>query len=172
MADRTKFVFPTPDACLKHFENVLIAYSLPIEQHWVRLIHNVLPPSLTDWFGNLMIRAANITWPQFKTTLDEQFGISAAVQKDSALNRLLQMKYNPKEHINKYVDRFNRLRTKAEMNDEDILKRCLLEPLPPRLFKNVSMMASVKTSKDLNHTTTSIQDIVHLLVSTYNILLK
>ena len=75
-----------------------------------------------------MARNNNITWPYFKTCLIEQFGVSAADQKQIALNRLFQMKYNPNEHINKYVDRFNQLRAKADMNDADTLKQCLLEP--------------------------------------------
>lgn len=55
------------------------------------------------------------------------------------------------------------------MTDKDTLKRCLLEPLPPTLFKNVSMNTVDKSNI---HQDDTIENLIHVLISTYNILAK
>jgi hypothetical protein len=96
-----------------------------------------LPGPVLAWYNKLFEQKAEITWDTFKTSFIEYYGINPLVQKENALNELINMEYHHHESIQDYIQRFHSLREKAKMEDPDTLKWCLTGPLPPGLFKDV-----------------------------------
>lgn len=86
-------------------------------------------------------------------------------KKEIALNKLFTMKFNPNKPITTFVDYFNELRSKSNMEDIDTLKRCLLNPLPSELFKFTHI--NINQNK-----CTTIEQIIQEMVSTYHVLNK
>jgi hypothetical protein len=64
-------IFASPDACLKHFENVLLSHVINLEADWKRLI----PSKLSTWFEKLLFDKPTINWSEFKIQLNEKYGV-------------------------------------------------------------------------------------------------
>jgi hypothetical protein len=135
--DKAKHIYETPDECVSDFENILLAHKRPITTYWKEYIIAVLPGPTLAWYNKLIEQKPSITWDNFKSSFIEYYGINPILQKEIALNNLLDMKYSHTEDIQEYIQRFHNLRAKAKMEDIDTLKWCLTDPLPPGLFKDV-----------------------------------
>jgi hypothetical protein len=64
-------IFASPNACLKHFDNVLLSHVINLKANWKRLIPSKLSNSMSTWFEKLLFDKPTINWSEFKIQLNE-----------------------------------------------------------------------------------------------------
>ena len=131
-----KHVFRTPAECVSDFENTMQAHHRPM-QTWKANILPVLTPAILPWYNSFVKMNPKATWDEFKRQFLDDHGENPLIEKENALNRLLNMRYHNKEDIHAYIERFHDLRIKSETTDLSVLKHCLVRNLPAELFKDV-----------------------------------
>ncbi|CEP18807.1 hypothetical protein [Parasitella parasitica] len=115
-------IFATPNDCLDHFELVLKAHRLSINENWERIVPAKLSTGMARWYANLMATQGRLTWSQFRTALVNKYGKSIVDTKDEAREQLEKLLFRQTDDFSKFLDKFQTLRLQqADIQDEDCI---------------------------------------------------
>ncbi|KAI8642750.1 hypothetical protein BD408DRAFT_482466 [Parasitella parasitica] len=98
-------IFATPNDCLDHFELVLKAHRLSINENWERIVPAKLSTGMARWYANIMATQGRLTWSQFRTALINKYGKSIIDTKDEAREQLEKLLYRPTEDFSKQTSK-------------------------------------------------------------------
>ncbi|CEP07415.1 hypothetical protein, partial, partial [Parasitella parasitica] len=161
-------VFLHVEDCLDHFERVLFAHRLSVEDNWRRLVPARLSTTMAKWYAIQIQKHGFKSWSDFKAKVLTKYGRNQADMKDKAREKLEQMLYKTHTPIDKFIDEFQELKNLAEIQDEDCLVRYLFKALPEELVQATKFYINNAAEKeDLN-----IDFVISKVVATYEALFK
>ena len=165
---KRKPVFLNIEDCLAHFERVMDAHRLSIEENWRRLVPARLSTGMARWYATQLEKQGVITWADFKKEVLKKYGRSQADVKEEAREKLENMLYNKKESFDKFIEEFQELKVVAEIKDEDCLVRYLFKSLPDELEEVTKFY--INNAKDTEDIT--IDFAITKVVTTYEALFR
>ena len=121
--NKRRAIFSTPNDCLDHFERVMQAHRLSINENWERIVPAKLSTGMARWYANLIASKGRLNWSQFRTEVINKYGKSMVDMRDEAREQLERLLYQPGEAFNAFMDKFQQLRGQAEIQDEDCVVR-------------------------------------------------
>ncbi|KAK4519471.1 uncharacterized protein ATC70_009707 [Mucor velutinosus] len=142
-----KFVYPTMDACLQQFQDVLESRGVSIEANWKRIIKPKMSTGMSAWTREIIQKYPEITWGQFKSKLKVKYSPSEAEERKAALNKLKTLKLDNCDNLEDFIDRFNSLKDLAGVKENTSLVDYLLRGLDIDLYGPVSMGISQARSR-------------------------
>ncbi|CEP10307.1 hypothetical protein, partial, partial [Parasitella parasitica] len=86
--NKRKPVFANVEACLYHFERVLEAHRLNVNENWQRLVPARLSSIMTKWYTQHIEGLGYMTWTDFKVAIISKYGRNQADVRDEARERL------------------------------------------------------------------------------------
>lgn len=165
---KRKPVFLNIEDCLAHFERVMDAHRLSIEENWRRLVPAHLSTGMARWYAVQLEKQGMLTWVDFKKEVLKKYGRSQADVKEEAREKLENMLYDKRESFNKFIEEFQELKVVAEIKDEDCLVRYLFKSLPDELEEVTKFyINNAKDTEDIN-----IDFAITKVVATYEALFK
>ncbi|KAL9536583.1 hypothetical protein MBANPS3_012540 [Mucor bainieri] len=139
--------FADPVVCLTFFEVILNQHTIPIDIHWKRMI----PPKVSAAMLRWVMSVSDATpWAEFKRLFFSRYGHSPElVLQADAKQKLMTLSIRKKDLISEYIDRFEQLRAKADLRDNDpIFHRALLDPLPEDARRTLNVFNSISGGPD------------------------
>ncbi|EIE91421.1 hypothetical protein RO3G_16132 [Rhizopus delemar RA 99-880] len=124
--------------CIRRFEDILFAYRLDVQVHWQRLIPFSLTHPQRSWYDELRVKK-NLSWATFKEQLTLKYGIESTEAQAHASRELLTISMQPDESVEKYTDRFLKLKREATPVADDFLAILFVNSLPGSLQNHVNM---------------------------------
>ncbi|KAL9536601.1 hypothetical protein MBANPS3_012525, partial [Mucor bainieri] len=149
--------FPTVDACLQKFEDVMFGHEMPFDIWFKRLVPPMLSPEQRSWYDGLMkdAKQAPTTWDAFKDAVKARYGESVLVEQRRCATEIISGKFKPNETILNFIDRFNELRRNAknEVPPDFLVLNGFLDAIPPVLKDKVNTIRQgrrLMTSTDVD----------------------
>ena len=167
--NKRRAVFATPNDCLDHFELVLQAHRLSIHDNWERIVPARLSTGMAKWYTSLVTNQGRLTWSEFREAVINKYGVSIVDMRDEARGQLERLHYQQDQPFTQFIDRFQQLRTQADIQDEDCTIRYLIKALPEELAAYTKYTLNTNMAKDEKVT---IDVAVSKITSIYNSLFK
>ena len=166
--NRRKPIFLNIEDCLHHFERVLEAHRLSVNENWQRLVPARLSTGMAKWYATQMESKQFTTWSDFKVAITNKYGRNQADVKEEAREKLERIHYKKTESFDDFIEEFQELKVVADIRDEDCLIRYLFKALPEELVKATRFYLNLNTDKqEIN-----IDFIIPKVVGTYEALFK
>ncbi|KAI9243232.1 hypothetical protein EDC94DRAFT_666052 [Helicostylum pulchrum] len=101
--DDTRTVFPSLNACVSKFEDVLNTYQLEFNDHWCRLLPLCLPIEIRAWLADFTKDSSNATWNDSKAAINLQYGITQDAEQEVATTDLLDLQMSNNQTIESFM---------------------------------------------------------------------
>ncbi|OAD02921.1 hypothetical protein MUCCIDRAFT_109772 [Mucor lusitanicus CBS 277.49] len=166
--NKRRAVFATPNDCLDHFELVLQAHRLSIHDNWERIVPAKLSTGMARWYAGLVSKQGRLTWSEFCAAVTEKYGKSMVDMRDEAREELEHLEYQQGQSLTQFMDRFQQLRSRAEIQDENCIVRYLIKSLPEELASYTKFSLNISDDKEAITVDTAVNKITGI----YNALFK
>ncbi|KAK4512904.1 uncharacterized protein ATC70_003614 [Mucor velutinosus] len=126
-------IFPTVDACLLKFEDVMFAYKMDFDKEYARLVPPMLSPEQRTWYGSFTSACtAPASWNDFKSAIKARYGISVLEERQRCASDLLSIQLLPGENVKAFLDRFTDLRRRSldQAPSDYLLAKLFLDAIP------------------------------------------
>jgi transposase InsO family protein len=157
VSDNKATVFSDLRTCLSRFEVVVECHGLDLDVHGARLLKYCCLNEDHQTFmkENFFVPGSvSAIWSNVKDAFLRKFGINASVDKSTAANELMAVSKRSSETIEQYIDRFNSLRRRANLNDSCLLVSTFLRGLPDSFQEGMAYtmnMASETQNQNLEY---------------------
>ena len=166
--NRRKPIFLNIEDCLHHFERVLEAHRLSVNDNWQRLVPARLSTGMARWYATRMESKEFTSWSDFKIAIVSKYGRNQADIKEEAREKLEKIIYKKIDSFEGFMEEFQELKVAADIKDEDCLIRYLFKALPEELVKATKFYLNLNTDKQ----EVNIDFIIPKVVGTYEALFK
>ncbi|KAL0582250.1 hypothetical protein ABG067_007907, partial [Albugo candida] len=155
--DHSASVCVDVSACLRKFEDVLLAHGLDLDADFLRLVPQLLSDSQRTWYEQFVVqydvKVAPPTWADFKTAITSRYGRTVDEDRAACAVELVNIVMNNGESLVNFIDRFNDLRRRAvdQVSPSSVLIDKFLRALPRALREKVVVSkANMATVDKLN----------------------
>lgn len=141
-------VFLNVEDCLDHFERVLDAHRLSVEENWRRLVPARMSTGMARWYATQLQARRFLSWSDFRSEAIKKYGRNQADVKEEAREKLEKIIYKKNKSFDQFIEQFQELKNQAEIRDEDCLVRYLFKALPQELAQATKFYINNAADKD------------------------
>ncbi|CAO3609732.1 unnamed protein product [Mucor fragilis] len=138
--DHKSTVFPTVDACLIRFEDVMFLYGLDFDKEYGRLVPVMLSSEQRAWYSTFVSSSPSpASWNDFKYAIKARYEASALRERQRCGCELMGIEIMPDENVVAFIDRFMGLRRRSleQAPSDYLMVQAFLNALPRDLRNRV-----------------------------------
>ncbi|CAO3622621.1 unnamed protein product [Mucor fragilis] len=167
--NKNKASYKTVEDCLDHFERVLFAHRLSLEDNWQHLVPARLSTNMARWYAQHLADGDFGSWSDFREAVSNKYGRNQADLKEEAREKMERILYDHTKPLDKFIEQFQELKAMADVQDEDCVVRYFLKALPEELAD------TTKFYLKMNHpdkSTITVDLVISKAVPTYEALFR
>jgi hypothetical protein len=147
VSDNKSTIFTDLRTCLSRFEVVVECHGLDLDVNGARLLKYCCLNEDHQTFlkETFFVPGVAATWSIVKDAFLKKFGVNASVDRSTAANELMAITKRSTETIEQYIDRFNALRRRADLNDSFLLISTFLRGLPDSFQERMAYTMNMGT---------------------------